>query len=72
MPDEGQNTIVTSIQEARRLAEATGRAVEYKIVSNTQTFQPKLGFDGSLNLRFWLLRKRVVWTIQKTFRRLKR
>jgi len=72
MPDEEQNPIVTSIEEAKRLAEATGRAVEYKIVSNTQTFQPKLGFVSTLNLRLWLLRKRVQWSIQKLFRKFKR
>lgn len=63
---------VASIEEARRLAEATGRVVYYEIRSPNADFFPELGFFGSLRLRFWLLRKRVQWSIQKLFARLKK
>jgi hypothetical protein len=60
---------VNSIEEARRLAETTGRPVYYEIPPKSQTPQLKLSFVGSLRLRFWLFRKRVQWFLQKVIRK---
>jgi len=71
---EQENKIVrvSSIAEAKQLAEATGKPVHYElIVPNKQTFQPNLTFFDALRLRSWLLRKRLQWYLGKIFRRLR-
>ena len=64
---------VNSVEEAKRLAEATGKVVEWEmILPNAQPFQPSLSFFGRLHLRFWLLYKRAYWLTKKAIRRFRR
>lgn len=65
---------VASVKEAQQIANETGRPVTYILSSEVEqpSFQPRLGFFGSLRLRFWLLRRRIFWFIQKVIEGLKK